>query len=101
MRITFRNASWAESSVTSNPNTSKMILDSPGKKKACMINRMAMVGRITLRIKFQYSRETFAISERGMMARRNNAGGVQYQGLRKAISTSDSAITTLVIGFSR
>jgi hypothetical protein len=35
-----------------------------------------------------------------MIARRKIPNGVQYQGLRKAISTSDSAITTLVMGFS-
>jgi hypothetical protein len=66
-----------------------------------MMNRMIMVGRITLKMKFQYSRETLATNERGTMTIRNNANGVQYQGLRKAINTREIAITTFVIGFSR
>jgi hypothetical protein len=87
--------------VISSPNSWKRILDSPGKNRACMMNRMAIVGRITLKKNLQYSPETLAINERGRITIRNIPGGVQYHGLRKTISTRESAITTFVSGFRR
>src|SRR5687768_14060947 len=101
MRVAFRKASCADSSVISKPNISKITLDSPGRNNACMMNRKLTVGNITLRKKLQYSFTTPAIKVRGIIARRKIACGVQYHGLENAINTSERARTTLVIGLRR
>src|SRR5687767_8676187 len=98
MRVAFRNASRADSSVISKPYISKMIFDSPGRNNACIMNRISTVGKITLKKNLQYSRATFPIRVSGIITRMKIASGVENHGLVNAINTSENANTTFVIG---
>src|SRR5215216_6680765 len=78
-----------------------MIFDSPGRKTACMMNKMEIVGSTTLEKKFQYSRETFAICSRGMIVMQKITAGDQNHGPKNATRTIARASTTFVMGLSR